>query len=63
MISVVAALSVHFYRANMSQSKRAGVLESTVSHLNPFLDNLWWTNSGSGGVPVYVLVLGYNFMT
>ncbi|KAL2021389.1 hypothetical protein VTK56DRAFT_7254 [Thermocarpiscus australiensis] len=29
MISVVAALSVHFYLANRSQSRRAGVLENT----------------------------------
>ena len=57
MISVVAALSVHFYRANMSQSKRAGVLESTVSHFDPFPVGNAMTNTGSGGFPVYVLVL------
>jgi MFS family permease len=34
MISVVGALSVHFYFANRSQSRRSGVLENTVGHLN-----------------------------
>ena len=56
MISVVAGLSVHFYLANKSQSKRGGVLENMVS-LEHTLLMVLLANIDIGGLPVHLLAL------